>query len=914
MADARVLIVEDEEVIAGEIRSVLAHLGYSIVGIATSGEEAITRTEATTPDLVLMDIFLEGDMDGINAAAQIRNRFDIPVIYLTGHDEATIVQQIKGTEPFGYILKPFNRRELHITIEIALCRHDMESKLREAEEKFRAINEAALDAIVMTDHNGHICLWNPAAEQMFGYTMQEAVGQELSALIAPQRYYEMYRQKLRDYMTLGQGGAIGKMMDLSAVKHDGTEFPIELSLSAVNLKGKWNAIGIIRDVTLHRQTETQLRDLNRQLQKASRHKSDFLANMSHELRTPLNAMIGYTSLTLSALKNTLPSEHFQNLTRAEQSARVLLQLINDVLDFSKIEAGRLETFIEEIDLDELLEEVVITAEGLLSNPLVELKEEFAKDLPIIESDYTRLKQILDNLVGNALKFTSEGYVAIRAMLVNATHSVRIEVEDTGCGIPDELMGRIFELFRQADGSIKKKFGGTGLGLAISKRLSDMLGIQIGVESEVEKGTTFWLKIPVRPKAEIEPSPATKRAEDVPQTHEPATFPDPPSIDSDVKREGPVTKALVLGFCDKEMCLSLDRHLAGLPLEIHHVTAVDECVEKSKIRLVWTIVLEANEQGFEILAHLKNEPALKDVPIIMSSTEAAHHGFHVGPVEYLEKPFENKTLLNALVRITRVQQGDILIVDDDPSLRSLYERVLAEAGYTIYVAANGIEALEQLREHQSFQAIMLDLMMPGMDGFQVLEQIQQNQEWRRIPVVVVTAKHLSPRERDLLREGTQLFLDKEGFSIDELSKRIKSVTQSVALGATRSILVIDDNAINLNLISSVFEMAGYTVYQAISAREGIATARSVLPDTVLMDLAMPGIDGFEATQILKQDPETADMTVIACSAFTTGDYQERAFQVGCEGYITKPIEPNRLVEQVTKLVLASKIKKKMASIG
>lgn len=792
MAGARILIVEDEDIVAGEIKNILVHLGYTVAGIVDSGEEAVTIVTTTPPDVVLMDIVLYGGIDGIQAAERIREHVDIPIIFLTAHDDDATLQHAKISDPFGYLIKPCKSKELHSAIEIALYRHTMEKKLIE---------------------------------------------------------------------------------------------------------------------------------MNHQLEAASRLKSDFLANMSHELRTPLNAMIGYTSLTLNALKDSLPPEHLQNLTRAEQSARMLLQLINDVLDFSKIEAGRLETFIEKIDLQELLEDVLITADGLLANKTITLHKMLPPKLPVIASDYTRLKQILDNLVGNAIKFTEVGAVTLRAIPLDDEHIVRIEVEDSGCGISPEFMENLFELFRQADGSIKKKFGGTGLGLAIVKRLCDMLSITIGVQTELRKGTLFWLRIPFTP---VEQAMLTDAGHHI--HHPPGKPPagsnmaseeaEPSlSIPTPGHENTPEIKALILCFCKSDLSVTLERHLAGLPLEIVYVQTVAECLHYQRERVIWTILVEADtDHSFEILRQLKAEPILQGTPVLMLSPGTTPKAFPLGPVEYIEKPTDNKKLLEALLRATHVRQGEILVVDDDRDIRMLYSRLLSKEGYTTLTAANGREALQQLQEHPTCQAIVLDLMMSEMDGFQVLEQLQQHPAWQRIPVVVVTAKDLSQQERTLLQQGTQLLLEKGKFSIDDLSRRIQAVTQSAAIGGARSILVIDDNEMNLNLTASVFESSGYTVYQTREAQEGLAIAHRSHPDAIVMDLAMPGMDGFEATQLLKQAPDTADITVIACSAFATKEYRERAFQAGCEGYITKPIEPHRLIEQVTKCVLSSKIKKKMALSG
>lgn len=798
MTHAQILVIESEKPVAEKIQRILDHLGYTVTGIVSSGEDAITTLSETRPDVILINIELTGNRDGIDVAKNLKSRFDGPIIYLTDYGDDVTLQRADITEPFEYIVKPVKEREIHIAIEIALYKKSIARKLHEAEAQKQA--------------------------------------------------------------------------------------------------------------------------LSRQLQEAGQHKNNFISSMSHELRTPLNAMIGYTSLTLNALKESLSPKHLQNLIKAEQSARTLLQLINDVLDFSKIEAGKLEVFIEDIELSDLLEDVIITAEGLLSEKPVELKSDFPSELPIIESDYTRLKQIFDNLVGNAIKFTSKGYVAVRAIPKKNERIVRIEVEDTGCGISSEVVESIFELFRQVDGSITKKFKGTGLGLAITKRLSDMLGIAIGVQSKMDKGTMFLLDIPLKFRQVSQDSISPqKAASEVPLPSESSPLsevppPSSPKISLYTGKQdeaGNELKALVFCFCGQEICSILNRHLVGLPLEVQPVTTISECVEKGKHCPVWTIILESDENGFEILMKLKNEPSLCHVPIIMSSTETAKHGFHVDIAEYIEKPVTTKKLIEALLRITKVQRGDILVVDDDVTLRRLYGHILSEAGYTPHVAENGIEALDILSKHPSFQVIILDLMMPAMNGFQLLDRIQQHKVWRRIPVIVITGKTLSAAEKKLLHNGVQLLLSKEKFPVKEIPKQIESIVHSVTLAGTRSILIVDDNESNLDLMANVFTSVEYTVYKAKSGSEGIKIAQEVLPDTILMDIAMPDMDGFEATQILKQHAETADITVIACSAFSVQEYKERAFQVGCEGYITKPIEPNRLVEQVTKFMLISKIKKKLA---
>jgi signal transduction histidine kinase/CheY-like chemotaxis protein len=679
---------------------------------------------------------------------------------------------------------------------------------------------------------------------------------------------------------------------------------------------------------------------NRELEIANRHKSEFLANMSHELRTPLNAMIGYTSLVLSALQDTLPPKHLHNLTNADRSARTLLQLINDVLDFSKIDAGKMDTFIESINLVEIVEDSLLTAKGLLLNKTVELKSQVPYDLPVIESDYTKIKQILNNLLSNAIKFTEKGYVSLRCCVVEKR--IIVELEDTGCGIPKEKINNLFEAFKQMDSSIKKRFGGTGLGLTITKKLCEMLGIEISVESQLGRGTTFILQIPLQfsHTRKAAASAASGENQSLLQAKsesqvEPIIAQTEQKISTDVKTEktpervvadeeasenetvvhdfDTSPKAALLCLTSQDTLFMLHRCLAGLPFDIQLMPNTSACIEKAKLELVWAIVLEPDMNGLNALPQLKNEPSTCHIPVIMCSTAAEHRRIQLGVLACLIKPIEKNQMIEALLRITKVQKGDMLVVEDDPASLELYGQIISEAGYMPHLVENGLQAIEFLSKKDRLpQAILLDLLLPQMDGFSLLGLIQKNQEWRKIPIIVVTGKDLSDDERKILKNGTEMFLEKGKFEVKDLSREIELVLQRVQLAWANSILVVDDNEMNLTLQGEIFENAGYKVYRAISAKEGIELANRVKPDVILMDLAMPEMDGFEATQRLKQNPATQEIPVVACSAFALNEFKERAAQIGFAGYITKPIEPHRLVQQVQKSVLITKIRQKTMS--
>ncbi|HID74002.1 MAG TPA: PAS domain S-box protein, partial [Thermoplasmata archaeon] len=253
-------MVEDESIVAMDISTTLQSLGYEVVGTAATGEDAIVMAEEKRPDLILMDIVLKGDMDGVEAAEQIRSILDIPVVYLTAYSDDQTLARAKLTEPFGYILKPFEERELHTNIEMALYKHMLERSLRESEEKFRTITTAALDAIIKINNEGRVVLWNPGAEKIFGYSAGEMLGRDVHEALAPEDDLKRFRKRFAEFRRTGRGPAVGRVLELEAIRKDGTRIPIEISLSSVMVQGQWNAIAIIRDISERKQAERELRE------------------------------------------------------------------------------------------------------------------------------------------------------------------------------------------------------------------------------------------------------------------------------------------------------------------------------------------------------------------------------------------------------------------------------------------------------------------------------------------------------------------------------------------------------------------------------------------------------------------------------------------------------------------------------
>src|SRR5580704_6631178 len=362
-------------------------------------------------------------------------------------------------------------------------------ELEATERRYHQILETALDAFVGMDSIGQITDWNAQAETTFGWLRSEATGQILSKMIIPDRYRDAHERGLRHFLASGEGPVLNKRIEITALRRDGSEFLVELAIYAIGGSGTPRFAAFVRDITERKRSEQELLAAKEAAEKSNRAKSEFLANMSHEIRTPLNGIMGMTEL---ALDTDLTAEQREYLETVKMSADSLRSLINDVLDFSKIEAGKIELESIDFNLRDRLEATLKTFALHSDEKGLELLCEIAPEVPdVVQGDSTRLRQILTNLVGNAIKFTSEGEVAVKVeceAVDGSEHLLHFMVSDTGIGIPVEKQTLIFNPFTQADTSTTRKYGGTGLRLTISARLVTMMGGKIWVEGDVGRGT------------------------------------------------------------------------------------------------------------------------------------------------------------------------------------------------------------------------------------------------------------------------------------------------------------------------------------------------------------------------------------------------------------------------------------------
>jgi CheY-like chemotaxis protein/two-component sensor histidine kinase len=489
-------------------------------------------------------------------------------------------------------------------------------------------------------------------------------------------------------------------------------------------------------------------------------KSKFLACMSHELRTPLNAIVGFSDLLADGSPGDLNPKQKRFVNHIKQASGHLLQLINDILDLSKIEAGQLELHCEDFVVEDAVPEVLSTIRPIAMAKNLELKEELGPRLNVY-ADRIRFKQILYNLLSNAVKFTPKGgVVELRCYEVGS--AVCVSVSDTGIGIRPEDQKVVFEEFRQAEGNSSAAQEGTGLGLAITKRLVEQQGGRIWLESEAGKGSRFSFTLPIGNNAgePVAPRPSATIAS------------------SDESR----AKPLILVVDDEVPARELLADYLTPQYRVAFAGSGEEAVKKAQQLLPDAITLDIlmpGRGGFDTLAALRTSPETTSIPvIIVSVVDQQKVGFALGATDYLIKPIQKTALLEKLHKHLSVRESarDVLLVDDDLNNLELINEALRGAGYRTYSAQSGMQAFEVLTS-QPVGAVLLDLLMPGMDGFQVLQRLRQEPSSKDLPIFVMTAKTLTQQERDLLSRETQGLFEKSGSWQQQLVSEVARVLRT-----------------------------------------------------------------------------------------------------------------------------------------
>ena len=624
---------------------------------------------------------------------------------------------------------------------IALENANLFSTAQRERQYFEVLVRNSPVAIVVLDLEHRVLSCNPAFEKLYGYAGDEVLGKNLDDLITTAETREQavsYTTRASEHELVH---GIGRRR-----RKNGSMVDVEVLAVPVIIGGeRVGMMGLYHDVT-------ELLEARKASEAANSAKSQFLANMSHELRTPLNAIIGYSEMVEEEVAELGHAELAPDLQKIQSAGKHLLALINDILDLSKIEAGKTELYLEDFAVADMLGDVVTTIRPLVEKNGNTLLVEAAAP-GSMRADLTKLRQMLLNLLSNACKFTEHGVIRLqveRGAGAGGADELRFRISDSGIGMTPAQMARLFEAFSQAEASTSRRYGGTGLGLAITRRFAQMMHGDVTVASEPGKGSTFTIRLPADTGAEsAAPAPPT-----APSACAAGTV---LVIDDD-----PAARDLVRRFLEGEGfgVAEADGGEAGLAL-----------ARSLKPDAITLDVLMPGMDGWAVLSALKAEPELARVPVLMlSMLDDKGLGFALGASEYLSKPIDRERLREVLRRYRRDGACDVLIVEDDPPTRELLSRLLESEGWQVATAENGRVALDAL-ERRIPSLILLDLMMPVMDGCQFATELRRQPRWREIPVIVLTAKDLTAEDRRMLNGDVQGVLQKGALSREELLREI-----------------------------------------------------------------------------------------------------------------------------------------------
>ncbi len=700
--------------------------------------------------------------------------------------------------------------------------------------------------------------------------------------------------------------------------------------------------------------QEELKRKAQELEQASRYKSEFLANMSHELRTPLNSMLILSKDLSNNKKGNLTPEQIESAKIIYNAGKDLLNLINDILDLSKIESGKMQINPEHTSLSDIVSGLKNIFEKMAQERGIYFKTEIDAGVPDnLFTDRQRLDQIIKNLVSNALKFTQEGGVTVKFRKNDNPGKVKgyegesicVDVIDTGIGIPEDKQQAIFEAFQQADGSISRKFGGTGLGLSISKQLASKLGGTISLKSEYGKGSVFTVCIPVSvpgaQKSEIEkqsgehPKPAAKTGNDDNTSVETKPVGDKNSGTVQEKTEPfvPDDRNNISGFDNTLLIIEDDPQFAKILLKECHkynfkgiVSPTAEeglmMAEKYKPDAITLDIKLPGMNGNKFLKILKENPSLRHIPVqILSGADTSELSNDKCVFGILNKPVTGEQLddvMESIKKYINKEVKELLIVEDDVNTQKTLQKTLASPDIEFTVTSSGSEAFDLINT-RNFDCVILDLGIRDISGFDLIKKLHnENVNNKKIPpVIVYTGRNLSKEEtRELekyvstviikgeksderLLDETALFLHQVVDKMDDEKKKlIKDLHHDDSVFEGKKILLVDDDMRNVFALSHILSEQGFEVVQAdngITALKRLEEVNSV--DLVLMDVMMPEMDGYTATQKIRENEKFKDLPVIILTAKAMKEDKEKAFKAGASDYLTKPVDVDKMLSLI-----------------
>jgi CheY-like chemotaxis protein len=714
----------------------------------------------------------------------------------------------------------------------------------------------------------------------------------------------------------------------------------ELEQTNSQLEEQAQALGQQRDELSHAQAE--LVERADELGRANQYKSEFLANMSHELRTPLNSALILAKLLADNSQGNLTPEQVKYASTIYSSGNDLLLLINDILDLSRVEAGRIELHLEPVEPSRIVEALEQSFGPVATQKSLRFETRVDPDAAAsITTDALRVQQILRNLLSNAFKFTDSGEVVLRVSTAGSDQ-ISFAVRDTGIGIPAEQQGSIFEAFRQADRATQSRYGGTGLGLTISRQLARRLSGEILVESAPGKGSTFTLLVPrdlaqdldreppspispVRDQASAQPLSMPARAGAHPA---PARPPPRPGVEDDRDRIKPNERTILIieddsAFASIVCDLARDKHFRCLV-----AASAGEGIELAERFVPSAVVLDIHlpdSSGLTVLERLKRHPATRHIPVhAISVGDYSQQALELGAIGFAIKPVMREQLVQAFQKLEQKLEQKIrrvLVVEDSAQQRESLVALLSSTHVEVVSVATAREAMERLKE-TTFDTMVLDLSLPEMSGYELLDKMAAGEAFSFPPVIVYTGRSLSREEEQRLRrhassiiikgarsperllDEVTLFLHQVEDQLPQEQQRIlREVRSREAALEGRIVLVVEDDVRNVFALSSVLEPRGAKLRIARNGREALQVLERMAHepgpgvDLVLMDVMMPEMDGLTATREIRKRPEWKNLPIIALTAKAMPDDRERCLQAGANDYIAKPLDIEKLISLV-----------------
>lgn len=728
----------------------------------------------------------------------------------------------------------------------------------------------------------------------------------------------------------------------------------ELKVTNEELEERSTALKIQRDAvkSKNHEIEEARREIElkaKDLELASRYKSEFLANMSHELRTPLNSIIVLSQLMAENKKEHLDNKEKQFANTINSSGNDLLNLINDILDLSKVESGKIELMPERLYFDDLVTFVNQSFEQVMTGKKLELKTEIQEDVPeSIITDIQRVQQIIKNLFSNAIKFTTSGEIKLQIGIpnketifsnseLNVKNTVALSVIDTGIGIPEEKKKVIFEAFKQADGTTSRKYGGTGLGLSISKNFSQILGGEMQLSSEIDKGSIFTLYLPYKLiiskkntqeqnnnidffeenekiiETTVSSTDAITNENNTKKTYNRDIEDDINNIDENdrvvlIIEDDYNFASVLLNLAhehDFKGIISLDGE-SGLHLADYHKPAA----------IILDIGLPGMD-GYEVMKRLKHNNNTRHIPVhFISAVDSDIKAYKMGAIGYLTKPVEKKQIDNVFDKIENIISKPIkklLIVEDEDIMRKSIINLMKGENIEIFDVAKGKKAIKLIMEN-NFDCMILDLGLEDMTGFELLDKLEEKNKAKGLPIVIYTGRELTHDENEKLKKYSQSIILKGARSFERLlaettlflhqveaklpeekKKMLEKVHGSEDVLANKTILVVDDDMRNVFAISSLLESNNVKVVVGRNGKDGIEKlSNNQNIDLILMDIMMPEMDGYEAMRRIRKEKKWSKLPIIALTAKAMKEDREKCIAAGANEYLSKPVEKDKLL--------------------